>query len=71
MFIGLVKESGEVAAFSAEAGAWRLAVKARVVLIPHTLAATNFREKRAGDPVSLEFDLPGKYVGKLMTARAG
>ena len=42
-----------------------------VWLIPHTLAATNFREKRTGDPVNLEFDLLGKYVEKLMAAREG
>lgn len=36
-----------------------------VWLIPHTLAVTNLREKRAGDPVNLEFDLLGKYVEKL------
>jgi riboflavin synthase len=40
-----------------------------VWLIPHTLAATNFRAKRTGDPVNLEFDLLGKYVEKLMAAR--
>src|SRR3954468_12241967 len=28
-----------------------------VWLIPHTLAVTNLREKRVGDPVNLEFDL--------------
>lgn len=41
-----------------------------VWLIPHTVAATNLAEKRAGDPVNLEFDLLGKYVEKLMLARA-
>lgn len=41
-----------------------------VWLIPHTVEATNLREKRAGDPVNLEFDLLGKYVEKLMLARA-
>ena len=40
-----------------------------VWLIPHTVAATNLREKRVGDPVNLEFDLLGKYVEKLMAAR--
>ncbi len=38
-----------------------------VWLIPHTLAVTNLREKKAGDPVNLEFDLVGKYVEKLAT----
>ncbi len=41
-----------------------------VWLIPHTVAATNLREKRVGDPVNLEFDLLGKYVEKLMLTRA-
>ena len=39
-----------------------------VWLIPHTLAVTNLREKSAGDPVNLEFDLLGKYVEKLATS---
>jgi riboflavin synthase len=37
-----------------------------VWLIPHTLAATNLREHRAGDAVNLEYDLLGKYVEKLL-----
>lgn len=40
-----------------------------VWLIPHTLRATNLREKRVGDPVNLEFDLLGKHVEKLLQAR--
>lgn len=40
-----------------------------VWLIPHTVAATNLREKRPGDLVNLEFDLLGKYVEKLTLAR--
>lgn len=40
-----------------------------VWLIPHTLAATNLREKRAGSGVNLEFDLLAKYVEKLMAVR--
>lgn len=40
-----------------------------VWLIPHTLAVTNLKEKRAGDPVNLEFDLLGKHVEKLMLLR--
>lgn len=40
-----------------------------VWLIPHTLTVTNLREKRAGDPVNLEFDLLGKHVEKLMLTR--
>jgi riboflavin synthase len=40
-----------------------------VWLIPHTLAATNLREKQAGSGVNLEFDLLAKYVEKLMSVR--
>lgn len=36
-----------------------------VWLIPHTLAVTNLRDKKPGDPLNLEFDLIGKYVEKL------
>lgn len=42
-----------------------------VWLIPHTLAVTNLREKRAGDRVNLEFDLLAKHVDKLLAARTG
>ncbi|MDR2430544.1 MAG: riboflavin synthase [Puniceicoccales bacterium] len=38
-------------------------------LIPHTLAATNLGERRAGDPVNLEFDLLAKYVERLAALR--
>ena len=41
-----------------------------VWLIPHTLAVTNLRARRAGEAVNLEFDLLGKYVEKLLSARA-
>ena len=40
-----------------------------VWLIPHTLAATNLRSKKAGDVVNLEFDLLAKYVEKITTSR--
>jgi riboflavin synthase len=40
-----------------------------VWLIPHTLAVTNLREKRPGDPVNLEFDLLGKHVERLLATR--
>ena len=40
-----------------------------VWLIPHTLAATNLREKRAGSGINLEFDLLAKYVEKLLAAK--
>lgn len=36
-----------------------------VWLIPTTIQVTNLREKRAGSPVNLEFDLLGKYIEKL------
>lgn len=41
-----------------------------VWLIPHTLAATNFGERQAGQRVNLEFDLLGKYVEKLLSLRS-
>ena len=40
-----------------------------VWIIPHTLEVTNLGEKRAGDPVNLEFDLLGKHVEKLLLTR--
>lgn len=40
-----------------------------VWLIPHTLAVTNLRGRRAGEKVNLEFDLLGKYVEKLLPVR--
>lgn len=40
-----------------------------VWLIPHTLAATNLRSKKAGEMVNLEFDLLAKYVEKITTSR--
>jgi len=40
-----------------------------VWLIPHTLAVTNLRGKKAGDTLNLEFDLLAKYVEKLNASR--
>ena len=34
-------------------------------LIPHTMEATNLRERSAGDPVNLEFDILAKYVERI------
>ena len=34
-------------------------------IIPHTLAVTNLRTRRAGDAVNLEFDLLAKYVERM------
>jgi len=36
-----------------------------VTLIPHTLSATCFRERRVGDPVNLEVDMVARYVERL------
>ncbi|MGH8041705.1 MAG: riboflavin synthase [Rudaea sp.] len=39
-----------------------------VNLIPHTIDATTFRDRRAGDVVNLEVDLIARYVERLRTA---
>jgi riboflavin synthase len=41
-----------------------------VTLIPHTLTATTFGERRAGDAVNLEVDLVARYVERLASAAA-
>ena len=41
-----------------------------VWLIPHTLAVTNLRERRAGEQVNLEFDLLGKHIERLLLLRS-
>jgi riboflavin synthase len=41
-----------------------------VWIIPHTLAATNLRERRVHDEVNLEFDLLGKHVERLLEISA-
>ena len=43
----------------------------RVSVIPHTGSETALLGKHIGDPVNLETDIVGKYVAKLMGARAG
>jgi riboflavin synthase len=40
-----------------------------VWIIPHTLAVTNLRTRRAGDRVNLEFDLLAKYVERILATR--
>ena len=40
-----------------------------VCIIPFTYEHTNFRTLKVGDSVNLEFDIIGKYVAKLLTAR--
>lgn len=39
-----------------------------VQVIPFTWAHTNIRTAKAGDPVNLEFDILGKYVGRAVEA---
>lgn len=41
-----------------------------VAIIPFTYEHTNFHTLKKGDPVNLEFDILGKYIAKLMAARA-
>jgi riboflavin synthase len=38
-------------------------------IIPHTLAVTNLRTKKAGDRVNLEFDLLAKYVERILAGK--
>ena len=40
-----------------------------VWIIPHTLAQTNLRTRRAGDRVNLECDLLAKYLDRMLAAR--
>jgi riboflavin synthase len=42
-----------------------------VLLIPHSLNATTFGERKAGDRVNLEVDLMARYAARLAEARAG
>ena len=41
-----------------------------VLIIPHTLAATTFGERRTGDRLNLEVDLMARYAARLAEARA-
>ena len=38
----------------------------RIWIIPHTLAATNLKQRKTGDRVNLESDLLAKYTEKLL-----
>lgn len=42
-----------------------------IMLIPHTLQATTFGQKRAGDRVNLETDVLAKYVQRIESSRRG
>ena len=42
--------------------------RCQVALIPHTRAVTTLGDLRVGDPVNLEGDLIGKYVGRMLAA---
>lgn len=41
----------------------------RVTIIPYTYHHTNFHQLKKGDYVNLEFDIIGKYVQRLLSAR--
>lgn len=43
----------------------------QVAIIPYTWTHTNLADLATGDPVNLEGDLIGKYVGRMLSARAG
>lgn len=43
----------------------------QVAIIPHTWTHTNLSDLEPGDPVNLEGDLIGKYVGSILAARQG
>ena len=40
-----------------------------VLLIPHTMAVTNWGDRRAGDGLNLEVDLMARYAARLIEAR--
>ena len=39
-----------------------------VLLIPHTLAVTTWRDRKSGDRLNLEVDLMARYVARLQEA---
>ena len=43
--------------------------RCQVAIIPHTWQHTNLSSLNPGDPVNLEGDLIGKYVGKMLATR--
>lgn len=43
----------------------------QVALIPHTWSHTNLSDLKIGDPVNVEGDLIGKYVGRLLRTDPG
>ena len=43
--------------------------RCHVAIIPHTWAYTNLADLRPGDPVNVEADLIGKYVGRILAVR--
>jgi len=45
--------------------------RCQVAIIPHTWEHTTLCDLRPGDPVNLEGDLIGKYVGKMVSAWGG
>lgn len=42
-----------------------------VWIIPHTLAVTNLRDRKAGERVNVEYDLLAKHVARILQLRGG
>lgn len=40
-----------------------------VAIIPHTLEKTGFHALKKGDRVNIEFDILGKYIDRILSAR--
>lgn len=38
----------------------------KVAIIPHTFQNTNFKFLKSGDTVNIEFDMIGKYIGRIL-----
>lgn len=61
-----VVEKGSVAVDGISLTTWDCrGARFSVALIPHTLAQTTLRDLRPGQPVNLETDVIGRWVGKL------